>query len=161
MLPPIPTKSPPFKLTHTYPHSPPTHSHLLPHIFDQLPLIFSTFWPTPTHVYPSPTRLLPPKCSLYHPFPVNIQVFSPSPNHHLPFQSILSPCVLRAYVFYVPACLCAFVFHVTMFLCNSFLCTLLPMSIYFTCLYSCWYVRTIYLHWVFIQVIHELYTVLI
>ena len=68
--------------------------------------------------------------SLCHPFPVHIQILSPNPTHHLPFQPIFSPSVLRASVLYVPVCLCAFVLHVLMCLCNSFLCTLLPVSIY-------------------------------
>ena len=61
----------------------------------------------------------------------------------LPFEPIFSPCVLRAHVFYVLLCLSAFVFHVPMCLCNSFLCTLLPMSIYFTRL--CGLIRQDYL----------------
>ena len=88
--------------------------------------------------------LLSPMYMLSHSFPVHIQILSPNPKHHLPFQPIFSPCVLRAYVLYVVMCLCAFVSHVTICLCNSFLCTVLPTSMNITCLYVCQYIRTIY-----------------
>ena len=52
--------------------------------------------------------------------PVHIQILSPNPTHHQPFQPIFSPCVLPAYMVYVLAYLRAFVFHVPMCLWNSF-----------------------------------------
>ena len=91
----------------------PIHSHPLTLIFNPLPLMFSPFL-----LILNPP---PPMCSLSHPFPVHIQIVSPNPIYHLPFQPKFSPCVLHAYLFYVPVRLCAFVFHVPMCLC---LCTL-------------------------------------
>ena len=123
---------------HPLPSSPitPTHSHSFSVHSHSLTLVFS-----PALLF---LTLLSPMYMLSHSFPVHIQILSPNPKHHLPFQPIFSPCVLRAYVLYVVMCLCAFVSHVTICLCNSFLCTVLPTSMNFTCLYVCQYIRTIY-----------------
>ena len=84
-----------------------------------------------SHPFPFTLTPLPPfltdsgrcMCCLSHPFPIRIQILSHKSIHLLPFQSIISPCILRVYVLYIPVCLCAFVLHVSMCLCNSFLCT--------------------------------------
>ena len=101
MLPSTPTH---FNSFLTHPHSFSGHSYPLPLICSPLLLI----------LFP-----LPPMCSLSHPFPLHIQVFSPSPAHHLPFQPIFSPCVLSVYVLkhlraHVSSCFtcpCAYVIH--------------------------------------------------
>ena len=109
-------------LTHF--HSFSAHSHPLPLMFSPLVLILSPYSNTLIQSNPPPTI----------------------PTHLVP---IFSPCILRAYVVYVPVCLCVFVLHVPTCLWNSFLCTLLPVSIYFTCFCVCSYVSPIYLHCVF------------
>ena len=109
MLPPTPTHS----------HSFSAHSHPLPLMFGPILLNLSP---------------LSPMYSLSYQFQIHNQILSLNPTHHLLFQPLFSPCVLCAYVPYVLVCLCAFVFHVPMCLWNSFLGTLLPMSIYFICL---------------------------
>ena len=119
LLPPTPTHSLPLPLNST---------HFLAY-FHPLPLILN-----PLLLFLNPS---PPTCSLSHPLPVHIQILSPNPTHHLPFKPVFSPCVLRVYVLQVPVQLCAFVFHVPMCLRISFLCILLPMSIYFTCFCVC------------------------
>ena len=130
----------------------PTHSHLFAAHCHLFPLVLVHSHSFSAHSYPlllfSPFLLnlspLPPMYSLSHSFPVRIQILSHNPTHYLSFQSIFSLCVLRAYVFYIPVRLCAFVFHVSMCLCNSFLCTLLPISKYFTCV-LCLLIRQDYL----------------
>ena len=148
MLPPTPTNSHSFPPTSIFSHPPPPipiHSHPLL----LTPIHFHLLLTSPTyshaflaHSYPLPLMFgpllldlspLPPMYSLSYPFPVHIKILSPNLTHHLPFQPIFSPCVLRAFVFYVLRRLCTFVFHVPMCQRNSFLCNLLPMSIYFTC----------------------------
>ena len=152
MLPPTPTNSHSFPPTSIFSHplsSTPTHSHPL----SLTPIHFHPLPPTPTyshlfsgHSYPLPLMFgplllnlspLPPMYNLSHPFPVQFQILSPNLRHHLPFQPIFSPCVLRAFVFYVLLRLFTFVFHVPMCQRNSFLCNLLPMPIYFTCFCVC------------------------
>ena len=91
----------PYSPTHvhsflTHSHSFSAHSHSLPLMFSSLLLILNP---------------LPPMCSLFHSFPVHIQILSPNPTHHLPFQPIFGSCVLRAYVLYLPVCLCGYVIH--------------------------------------------------
>ena len=105
-------------------------------VCSSLPSIPTSLQPTTTHVLTSPTHFKP-ICSLSHQFLVYIQIRSTNPTHYLPFQPTLSPCVLCAYVLYIPVCFCAFGFHVPMCLCNSFLRTLLPMPIHFTRLCLC------------------------
>ena len=117
----------------------PIYSHPLLLIFNPLPLIFGSSPPTPTHLYLSPTHLkpMPDHLQTLLAFPMHIQMLIPNPTQHLPFQPIFSPCILRAYVLYRPVCLREFVFHVLMCLWNLFLCTLLPMSMYFKYLCVC------------------------
>ena len=100
-----------------YTNRAPTHSHALPPtpiyshplllIFYPLPFIFGSFTPTHTHVYVIATLFKPTPnyVQTLAPFPVHIQILKPNPTHHLPFQPIFSPCILRAYVLYVPVCL--------------------------------------------------------
>ena len=107
-----------FLLFLAHSHSFSVHSYPLPLMFSPLLLNLSS---------------LPPMYSLSYPFPVHIQILSPNTTHHPPFQ----PIFRRAYVLYVPVHLRAFVFHVPMCPYNSFLFTLLPMSVYFTCLSVC------------------------
>ena len=122
--------------------STPTHSYSFAAYWHLFPLVLAYSHSFSPHSYPLPLMFNPlllnlspflPMYSLSHPFPVHTQILSPNPTHYLPFQPIFSLCVSRANVLYVPLCLSAFVFHVPMYLCKSFLCTLLPMSIYFTC----------------------------
>ena len=86
-----------------------------------LSLMFS---PLLANLSPLPP-IIQPLLSTFSPHPNILTQSNPSPTT----QPIFSPCVLRAYVLYVPVRLCAFVFHVPTCLRNSFLCTLLPMSI--------------------------------
>ena len=141
MLNHAPTQYHPLPSTPTYSHPLPptsTHRHSFLAYSHPLPLICS-----PLLLFLNPRSAI---CSLFHPFPVHIQRLSPNPTHHLPFQPTFSPCVSRVYVLQVPVYLYAFVIHVPMCLCNSFLWTLLPMSIHFMCFCVCLYVRTIYFH---------------
>ena len=114
MLPPILTHSYLLPPTPTYFHllaPTPTYSHPIPHI----PIHSHSLSPTSTHFLPTRTHFQPfhpfslmfiplllvyypspPMCNLSHPFPVDIQILSPNPTRHLPFQPIFSPCVLHA-----------------------------------------------------------------
>ena len=85
-LPPLPSTPTHFQSFLIYSHSFSAHSHSLPLMFNPLLLILSP---------------LPPMCSLSHSFSVRIQIVSPNPTHHLPFQPYLVP------VFYVPIILCS------------------------------------------------------
>ena len=146
MLPPTPmhSHSLPFTPTHSHPLlSTPTHSHSFLALSHPLPLMFSSLLLV---LNPPPTM-----CRFSHPFTVHIQLFTLNPTHYLSLQPIFSPFILRAYMFCVPVCLCALVFHAPLCLCNPFLCTLLPMSMYFTCLCVCYDIRTIYLHCAFLK----------
>ena len=132
----------PFTPIHSHPLlSTPTHSHPLPSTaIHPQPLP-----PTPTHSMHSHPFVA--HCHLFPLFLVHSTQFKPTPAHVQPLSPIsrllantlthsnpyLYPCVLRSYVLYVPVRLQIFVFHVPMCLCSSFLCILLPMSIYFTC----------------------------
>ena len=112
--------------------STPTHSHPL-YSFLTLFHSFSALFRALPHMIGSPLLILnpnPPMCSLSHQFTVYIQIFSPNLIHHLPFQPLFSPYISRANMLYVHMCSYAFVFHVPMYLCNSFLCNLLPMLLY-------------------------------
>ena len=148
-----PTHSHPLPPISTHSHPPPLHCHPLP-----LTDIHSTYYhllpPTLTHLQPTPTHfsafshplplmfnplllisnILPPMRSLFHQSPVHslhtLTQSNPSPTIPTHIQSF----VLCANVL---VCLCAFVFPVPMCLCNSFLCTLLLMSVYFTCFSMC------------------------
>ena len=86
LLPSLPSFPSHFQSFLIYSHSFSAHSHSLPLMFNPLLLILSP---------------LPPMCSLSHSFSVRIQIVSPNPTHHLPFQPYLVP------VFYVPIILCS------------------------------------------------------
>ena len=154
-LPPTPIHSHPLPSTFTYSHilplttptptyrhslSPsPTHSYSLAvhcHLFS-LVLVHSHSFLAYSYLFTllfntlllnlSP---LPSMYSLYHPFPVHIQILLSNPTHHQPFQPIFSPCVLRVYVLYVSVRLCTFVFHL-------FMCLLIHFyALYCLCLYT-------------------------
>ena len=72
-------------------------------LFSPLQLIFSPLLLTPTLVLPSPIQFKPTPAmySLFHSFPVHIQILSPNPTYHLLFQPIFRACVLRAYLPYI------------------------------------------------------------
>ena len=122
----------PFTPIHSHPLlSTPTHSHPLPSTAihpQQLPPTL----PTPIHL-----QLTVIYFHSFQPILLNLNPLQPMyrllPNTLTHSNPYLYPCVLRAYVLYVPVRLQVFVFHVPMCLCSSFLCILLPMSIYFTC----------------------------
>ena len=119
---PTPIHCHPLSSTPTEFHSILPQYHLFSVHSHPLPLMFShPFLSTPTHFYSIliqshsfsahsyPLLLLfsslllilspaLPMCNLSRPFLVHIQILSPNPTHHLPFQPIFSPCVLRAYV---------------------------------------------------------------
>ena len=119
MLLPTPTYLQPtpiyFHSSSAHSHSFSAHSHPLPLKFIPVLLILSA---------------LSPICILSHPFPVHIQILSPNPTHHLPFQPIFSPCV------YVPTCfthLCAYV--PSCFTCPC-ACVIYFYALYCLCLYT-------------------------
>ena len=92
-----------------HPH-PPTYSHQLLSTtthFDPIEANSSSF---SVHCYSLPLSFCPlvfslkpllPMYCLFYSFPVNIQILSPNPTHHLLFQPIFRACFLRAYVPYV------------------------------------------------------------
>ena len=106
LLPSIPTNfhlfPPTLIYSHPLPSSTPTHSHQLPLSLNQLTLIFSF-----SHAFSPMFRPLLLILNLTLPCAVSLTHFQslskyspnqPSPTHHLPFQSMFSPCVLRAYI---------------------------------------------------------------
>ena len=105
----IPTHSNPLLPTITYSHpllptstysyslpSSPYYTQPLPLIFNPLKLILSHSRPLPLMfssllLFWNPYQ---PMRSIFHPFPVHVQIFSSHSTHYLPFQPIFSPFIL-------------------------------------------------------------------
>ena len=109
-LPCTPTHSHQLPFTPTHFYSFLTHSYSFSALSDPLPLMFSSL----LLILNTPMTM----SSLSRPFPVHMQILTPNPTHHLPFQPIFSPCILHAYVLYILVCLplcftcpCAYVIH--------------------------------------------------
>ena len=123
----------------------PTHSHQLPftptHFYSFLTHSYSFSAlsdPLPTHVQLTPTHFkhthdhAQPLSRISSTYANTHTKSNPSPTIPTHIQPLYFTC-LRA----LHTCVLTFVFHMLMCLCNSFLCTLLLMSIYFTCLCVC------------------------